>query len=128
MTPLRKDLLGMKKDLVFLLQRTTEMEEMLSTLETALGTEQPKSRPRALKVKAKAGRKRLAEKAPKEKAGKVTATDAVLNTILKSGKGLTTAQIKKKTGFDEKKIWNIINRGKRLGKIKSERQGVYVKT
>jgi hypothetical protein len=31
------------------------------------------------------------------------------------------------TGFDDRKIWAIVSRAKKQGKIKSVRRGVYVK-
>ena len=60
-------------------------------------------------------------------AGKVrTATGMVFGIISKSRRGATTAQIRKGTGFDEKKIWNVINRLKSQRKIKSAQRGLYV--
>ena len=58
---------------------------------------------------------------------KVTAIDTVLKIIQNRKKGITTDEIKKRTGFKEKKIWDIINRAKRQGKVKSLGKGVYVK-
>jgi hypothetical protein len=55
-----------------------------------------------------------------------TATGMVFGIIKKSRRGATTAQIRKGTGFDEKKIWNVINRLKSQRKIKSARRGIYV--
>jgi len=61
---------------------------------------------------------------------KVTSSDSVLTIINKSRskKGVDTATLKNKTGFDEKKIWNIINALKRQGKIMSAGRGFYIKT
>jgi len=56
-----------------------------------------------------------------------TATDAVLKIISRSKKGVNTAALKKKTGFNDKKIHNIIYRLKKTGEIKSVDKGVYVK-
>ena len=41
--------------------------------------------------------------------------------------GVTTSQIKARTGINEKKIWDIVNRLKRQGKVKSAGRGVYIK-
>jgi len=71
--------------------------------------------------------KRAAKKAEKKKTAKVTAIDAVYNVISKSSKGATTAQIKAKTGFPEIKIWNNINRLKKLKKVTSKGRGLYMK-
>jgi len=45
----------------------------------------------------------------------------------KSQKGVNTAALAKKTGFNEKKIHNIFYKLKKQGKFKSEGKGVYVK-
>ena len=56
-----------------------------------------------------------------------TATESVYQLINRSKMGVDTTTIKKKTGFDDKKIHNIIYKLKKQGKIKSEKKGVYVK-
>jgi len=61
------------------------------------------------------------------KTGKSSATSTVLDIITRSRKGVSTAKIKELTGFDEKKIWNIINRLKKEGKVKSLKRGIYGK-
>jgi hypothetical protein len=65
------------------------------------------------------------EAPPKEK--RVTAAQAVLDVIKRSRKGVDTATLKEKTGFNEKKIRNVIYKLKSDGKIKSERRGIYTK-
>ena len=60
---------------------------------------------------------------PKEE----TAFAAVINIIDRSKKGVTTSQIMDKTGFDNRKVANIVFKAKKLGKIKTESKGVYVK-
>lgn len=59
--------------------------------------------------------------------GRPSATATVLELIECSKKGISTAKIKEKTGFDEKKIWNIINRLKKEGKVKNIKRGLYGK-
>jgi protein tyrosine phosphatase len=72
-------------------------------------------------------RKRVAPKRMAVRAGKGrTATGMVFGIIKKSRRGATTTQIRNGTGFDEKKIWNVINRLKSQRKIKSARRGIYV--
>ena len=56
----------------------------------------------------------------------VTAVDIVLDTIRRSKQGIDFAQIQAKTGFDEKKIRNIIFRLNKTGKIKRKSRGVYI--
>ena len=69
-------------------------------------------------------------KAPKapatKKAVRVTDTDKVLNIIKRSKKGVDTATLVKKTGFDQKKVRNILQRTYKQGKIKRLGKGVYL--
>ena len=69
-------------------------------------------------------------KAPKapatKKAVRVTDTDKVLNIIKRSKKGVDTATLVKKTGFNEKKVRNILNRTFKQGKIKRVDKGIYI--
>jgi predicted transcriptional regulator of viral defense system len=80
--------------------------------------------------KAKAVKAQPAKKTPKapakKKAAKVTATDQVLKIIKRSKKGVDTATLIKKTGFDQKKIRNILQRTFNQGKIKRAGKGIYV--
>jgi hypothetical protein len=76
-------------------------------------------RPKAQK---KAAPRRIALQAGKGR----TATGMVFGIIKKNKRGATTTQIRNGTGFDEKKIWNVINRLKSQRKIKSARRGIYV--
>jgi hypothetical protein len=72
--------------------------------------------------------KKTAPKVNRKKAVKpTTAVDTVLNIISRSPKGLNTAAIKAKTGYDQKKISNLVYKLKNQGKIKSVQKGVYVK-
>ena len=69
-------------------------------------------------------------KAPKapviKKVVRVTDTDKVLNIIKRSKKGVDTATLVKKTGFDQKKIRNIVFRASKQGKIQKAEKGIYV--
>jgi hypothetical protein len=56
----------------------------------------------------------------------MTAVDIVLDTIKQAKQGLGFAEIQAKTGFDEKKIRNIIFRLNKTGKIKRKRRGIYI--
>ena len=70
--------------------------------------------------------KKPAGKAPAKKAKKLTDTDKVLNIIKRSKKGVDVATLKKKTGFDEKKVRNIVTRAFSQKKIKRAGKGIYV--
>jgi hypothetical protein len=39
--------------------------------------------------------------------------------------GISTAELKEKTGLAERQIWNIINRATKLGKIRTVQRGLY---
>ena len=56
----------------------------------------------------------------------LTAIDVVLDTIKRSKQGIGFAAIQAKTGFDEKKIRNIIFRLNKIGKIKRKSRGIYI--
>ena len=56
----------------------------------------------------------------------LTAVDIVLDTIKQSRQGLGFVEIQAKTGFEEKKIRNIIFRLNKTGKIKRQRRGIYI--
>ena len=79
------------------------------------------------KKKAPAKKAAPKKKAPAKKAAKVTAADAVLKVINRAKKGVNTATLMKKTGFDNKKVANIIFKLKKQGKIKNPEKGLYVK-
>mgnify|MGYP000222883965 FL=1 len=78
----------------------------------------------------KAKKAKPAKKAPKAPAKKeaiqITATDQVLNIIKGSKKGVDTATLVKETGFDQKKVRNIVFRTMKQGKIKRADKGIYV--
>jgi hypothetical protein len=50
----------------------------------------------------------------------------VLNIIKKSRKGVNAATLMTKTGFDLKKVRNILQRTYKQGKIKRVEKGIYV--
>ncbi len=124
MEALKRDLQSVVKSLKALTQRTEKIAKKLNKLEKAMAAKKPRAKAR---VKAKPAKERVTRKVTVKKRTKVTAIDAVLGVIKRSRKGVTTAQIKEKTGFSEKKIWDIVNRAKRQGKVKSVGRGVYVK-
>jgi len=109
------------KSLVKGLKLITAEAEKMEKIVTRLEKQQP-VKPKA-KVKPKSSKKAAAAKRP----AKATDQDRVLEVINRSKGGVSTAQIKQKTGFGDKKIWGVINRLKSLGKVKSAGRGVYVK-
>ncbi len=55
-----------------------------------------------------------------------SATNTVLEIIKKSRKGIGAPEMQTKTGFDEKKVRNIVFRLNKLGKIKRVGRGKYI--
>ena len=132
MAILKKDLNALRKDFKALEKK---MEKLLKAFET--GTK-PKAAAKKKTVKAKAvkkvaakkkapAKKAPAKKAPAKKAaGQATATDQVLKIIKRSKKGVDVPTLKKKTGFNDKKVRNIVFRAAKEGRIKKSGRGIYV--
>jgi hypothetical protein len=125
MEPLKRVFQPMKKGLDVLVQGIKDMQKLLDNLEEALSGETPKKR---AKAKTRTGKKVPARKTvAKRKSSNTTATDAVLTVIKGNSGGVTTEQIKEKTGFGETKIRGIVSRLKQQNKIRSKGRGVYIK-
>jgi Mor family transcriptional regulator len=81
-------------------------------------------------VKANTGKKKARnvtkKKIAAKKTNKVSNADKVRTLIKESAKGITTAELKKKTKLSDKQIWAIVNKAKKKGKIKMAKRGVYV--
>ena len=120
MDPVKRVLQPIKKGLDLLAKGMKDMQKLLDNIEDSLSVEKPK---RKTKAKKKPARKAAAKKKPVKK----TATDKVLTIIKGNSKGVTTAQIRKRTGFNDTKIRGIVYRLKQQGKIKTKGTGVYVK-
>lgn len=74
----------------------------------------------------KAAIPRPAKKAKKKpRAKKVTNIDRVVGIIQGSIEGISTAELKEKTGLAESQIWNIVNSASKAGKVKKIKRGVY---
>ncbi len=85
-------------------------------------------KPKNKKPSTSAKKVKTAKKAAKKKNVKpATDTDKVMVIIGRSKKGVSTATIMEKTGYDQKKIANIIYRLRKQKKIKSVDKGVYTK-
>jgi hypothetical protein len=78
-------------------------------------------------VKAKPVKKAAVKKPVAKKTAQLSAVDTAFGFIKRYKKGISTAALMKKTGFDQKKVYNIIYKLNSLGKIKSVGKGVYVK-
>jgi hypothetical protein len=98
-----------KKDIEKLADKLDRIEQMLKSLSSSPGFRHV---PGGQSAK---GKKRLSD-----------AVDSVLDVIKKSDKGVGVTEIGQKTGYDEKKLRNIIYRLNKAGKIRRKSRGVYV--
>jgi cell division septum initiation protein DivIVA len=71
-------------------------------------------------------KKAPAKTAPAKKAAPPTATDEILKIIKRSKKGVDAPTLIKKTGFNQKKVRNILFRTYKQGKIKRLEKGIYI--
>jgi predicted Rossmann fold nucleotide-binding protein DprA/Smf involved in DNA uptake len=118
---MKTELTAIKKDLTAISKKLENLLKAVEKSEKATVTKA--SKPKA--VKATPAKK--APKAPvRKKAVKATATDQVLKIINRLKRGADTATLMKKTGFDQKKVRNILNRTFKQGKIKRVDKGIYV--
>jgi len=129
MVKLKKDLQAVTRELKAITKKTERLMKVADKLEKAQAAKKPKAK---TKAKAKPARKAVAKKkttrkkAPaKKKAAKPTATDKVLQIIKRSKKGVDVPTLMKKTGFDEKKVRNIVARAFSQKKIKRTGRGAY---
>lgn len=111
-------------------------------LQTQIAKEEKQAKKKVIKKKVapeKAPKKVSAKKAPVKKATKkaapkksapvkkVSAIGTVLEIINQSKNGVSTKTLEKKSGFNARKISNVLFKLKKQGKVKSEKRGVYSK-
>ena len=124
MNNLKKNLQLVNKELKALAKKVDGIIIAIDKLEKPKATKKPKVKP----VKAKTVKKTPIIKAAVKKAAPATAVDTVLAIINRSKKGVGTAILMGKTGYNQKKIANLVFKLRKQGKIKSVAKGVYVKT
>jgi hypothetical protein len=107
----KKDLTALKKDISAIDKKLEKLLQAVSTSKNA-GAAKPA--------------KRAPVEAAKKRAGQATATDQVLAIINRSKKGVDTATLMNKTGFNQKKVTNILHRSFKAGKIKRVEKGIYL--
>lgn len=123
MAILKRDLQAVKKDI-------KALEKKVEKLLKAYGKSQnPKTANKAKRKTARAKTRRAVaakKAAPRKRAAKETATEQILKIIKRSRKGVNVPTLKTKTGFEDKKVRNIIFRASKEGKIKKVGRGIYV--
>ena len=123
MKVIKRELESIAKSLKALTKKTESIAQKLAKMEAAAAK---KSKAKAPARAAKKPAAAKGKKAAPSKVKKVTATDAVFAVIKRSRKGVNTATLKDKTGFNETKVRNVIFRLKKQGKIKTKTKGVYI--
>ena len=123
----------LKKDLLFLRKEFKAVEKNMEILLKAVEKSGKAPKAAATKaVKRKAVKAIATKKAPVKKAAvkkttsQTTATDQILGIIKRFKKGVDVPTLRKKTGFDDKKVRNIVFRAGKEGKIKKSGRGIYV--
>ncbi|MBW2410138.1 MAG: hypothetical protein JRF72_10100 [Deltaproteobacteria bacterium] len=123
MTIMKRDLRAVHKDIKALEKK---LENLIKAFDQG---KKVKAKPAAKKATTRVVKKRRApakKAAAKPKRVKLTATDKVLGIIRRSKKGVNVSTIKTRTGFDDKKVRNIIFRTSKEGKIKKVGRRIYV--
>lgn len=70
--------------------------------------------------------KKTKKAATREPGGKrITQIDMIVGLVRDSAEGISTTDLKGKTGLAESQIWGIVNRAAKLGKIKKIKRGLY---
>jgi type II secretory pathway component PulF len=111
MKKLKKDLQAINKELATLIKKT---EALMSAVDK-IGTQKTEKKSKEKKVPTA---KKTATK---------SAFDTVLGIVGRYRKGVNVTRIQELTGYDAKKIANIVYKGKKRGQIKSIDKGVYLK-
>ena len=115
---IKKDLQAVNKDVKAL---SRKMEKLIKEFDKG-----KKAKVTAKSVKAKPTKRAPAKKAPaRKRTAKLTATDKVLKIVMGRKKGVDTSTIMAKTGFNQKKVWAILLRAHKSGKIKRVDRGIY---
>ncbi len=104
-----------KKDIDKLIDKMDRLEKLIRRTNTSLT------------LSGKGGLPKGSPFLKRKMAGRInmTASAMVLEVISNSRKGADFAVIQDKTGFDDKKIRNIIFRLNKIGKIKRKDRGIY---
>ena len=126
MTILKKDLMSLKKEFKALEKKMGMLLKAVEKIGKA-----PKAAAKKVvtkkTVKTKAIKRAPAKKVVAKKATpQATATEQILDIIKRFKKGVDVPTLKEKTGFDDKKVRNIVFRASKEGKIKKSGRGIYV--
>ena len=130
-TDLKKDLQAVNRELKALSKKVDKLMTTGKTVKPKAVKKTVAKKTVAKKAMKKAPAKKIVKSSVKKPAAKkvvkVTAIDTVLSIINRSKKGVDVAGLKKKTGYKDRKIYDIVKALKIKGKIKTAGIGIYVK-
>ena len=94
--------------------------------ETAKAAPSNADRKRPKSIKTPPSQKKVKRAVKGEPEGKrVTHIDMIVGLIQSSAEGISTTELKAKTGLVDSQIWSIVNRAAKMGKIKKMKRGLY---
>lgn len=99
----------------------SEMKGAAKAVKEKLATDESEAasaKPKVVKRVSKAAPKGYTEK-------KLTNIETIVTLIQEHEDGITTAELKQKTGLAESQIWNIVNRATKEGRIRKISRGLY---
>ena len=123
MTTLRQDLQAVRKDIKALEKKMANLLKAHGKTQKPTSGRQAKRKKLRVKPKVAGASKRTAFR---KKISPMTATEKILKIVRRSRKGVDVPTLKTKTGFDDKKVRNIIFRASKEGKIKKVGRGIYI--
>jgi uncharacterized Zn finger protein len=101
----------------------TPAKKKASQLSSKTSASKKRVKPATIKARAKTP---IKKSAAKRKTAELTDTAQFLTVIKRSRKGVDVATLKQITGFDEKKIRNMIYKAHKEGKIRRAGRGIYL--
>jgi hypothetical protein len=102
-----------------------DIQSLGKTLDRLIKAVEKDKKSTAKPTKRSTAKKSPTKKAPAKKVARPTATDEILKIIRGSKKGVDAPTLIKKTGFNQKKVRNILFRTYKQGKIKRLDKGIY---
>ena len=125
-----KVLSSQTEKLMQLVENLEKEEAQAAKKQEQTGTaKKPEKKPKK-KPETKAAKKARTPKADqaRAKAPQKTATDQVIEIIQNANRPLNVADLSEMTGFEQKKVQNIVSKAARQGRINRAGRGLYVST
>lgn len=113
-----------KKDLQTIISGLQSVSEKLEKLANSISA--VKTAPKAKKAASKSAAKKTKKAAVKTDRQGPTSLEVVLDLIKTADDGINTATLEKKTGFNTKKVQNVIFKLKKKGQITTKSKGIYI--